>query len=188
MVTTRTETRHNMGLAPLHVRASAASVAKKVERATRRALGKAKKSVTRHAAKSVKKIREFVKSVSPLAPNQDGLQDVEMCDGVIGGGEDTLLAAEVEDGAEVIENVRSGPWVQTNQHHRVTIEEVEDEDAYRFNDHDIDSDADDDDEESTHTMSDDDDGLNLEDHINEEWEREAAQFGELLIVVYLICC
>jgi uncharacterized protein YkuJ len=187
LVTTRTELRHNQGLAPLHVRASAKSVTKKAERATRGVLGKARESIARKAAKTVEKVRELVRSLSPQVPNEQGLEDVEMWDGdggAIGGDDHGVdFVADFEDEGEVIEGVRDGAW--GNQRHGVTIEEIDDEDDYKFDDHDVDTETDGD-SDSIHTMSDDEDGVNLEDQINEEWERELAQFGKFGIFHLLI--
>lgn len=184
MVTRRTELRHHQGIAPMHVRASAASVARKLERVARKALGKAKKSTVRKAARVVNKVVSLAKVVSrSLSPNlqQGNTTDFDMLDISAPGPTiaDHTAQMDVDElepdiGVDVIDDIRNGVW--SEHRHRVTIEEVPDEDDYGFDHHDADSDSEDD-EESICSMPEDDDGPNLEDEMNEEWERQLAEFG-----------
>jgi len=137
----------------MHVWASAALVACKLEHIAQKALGKAKKSTACKAARVVNKVVSLAKVIScSLSPNLQQLENATDFDMLDNSGPtivDHTAQMDVDEpepdiGMDIIDDICNGVW--SDHHHCVMVEEVLDEDAYGFDHHDTDSDSEDGDE------------------------------------------
>lgn len=190
MVSASTERRHRQGLqAPLRlrVRALVAEKAQNLAKTRNRRIerGEASGSGSRKGVKSLNKapgLKDHAHSDSLSLDDQP--DDSLMMDGTFEPGPAPAAVEEIQEEAvsvgEEVAGVQQTTWSGRGRY-RVTVEEVEDEDDDRFDRHDVDSESErdtdevyDEDEDSD---EEDEDGLTEEDHIDEEWERELAEFS-----------
>lgn len=182
MVSASTERRHHKGLhAPLRLRVRALvaekahNLAKKRNRRTER---EASGSGSRKGVKTLKKAPGID---DPLNDQPD---DTSMVDGTFEPAAGPAAAEENPEEAvgidEEVAGVQQTAWSGRGRY-RVTVEEVEDEDDDRFDHHDVDSESEHDTDEvyegDEDSDEEDEDGLTEEDHMDEEWERELAEFS-----------